>query len=131
MKALAALALFLLPVAPAAAQEASAPAGKQQFLYVLKLAPRLLVDSIWTDFDHAVVAEHFERLERLTEEGTVIQAGRTLSYDPMGLVFFEAAGPDEARRLMEEDPAVKEGVMSAELHPYRVALQRAERTADE
>jgi len=37
---------------------------------------------------------------------------------------LEAESETEARYLMENDPAVKNGIMTAELHPYRIALMR-------
>ncbi len=36
-------------------------------------------------------------------------------------MIFRAAS-DEARRIVEKDPAVERGVMRAELFPYRVAV---------
>ncbi|MCZ7543954.1 MAG: hypothetical protein M5R40_10645 [Anaerolineae bacterium] len=39
-----------------------------------------------------------------------------------GVVIFEAASEAAARAYMESDPAVKNGVMTAELHPMRVSL---------
>lgn len=42
----------------------------------------------------------------------------------MGIVILEVDSEEEARELMENDPAVKEGVMEATLFPYRVALIR-------
>jgi uncharacterized protein YciI len=57
-------------------------------------------------------------------EGVVILAGRTLNGDDstFGIVIFNAGSEEEARRIMESDPAVRQGVMRAELFPYRVAL---------
>ncbi|MEI9864208.1 MAG: hypothetical protein WDN00_06575 [Limisphaerales bacterium] len=37
-------------------------------------------------------------------------------------MIFEAATEPAAVALMQNDPAVKQGVMKAELFPYRVAL---------
>ncbi|HEX5648455.1 MAG TPA: YciI family protein [Steroidobacteraceae bacterium] len=115
--------------APAAVAEAAPGpvAGKlQQFLYVLRLAPRLHDDAAWTDADNAAVSRHFEHLKQATAAGRVILAGRTVEPGDktFGLVIFEAADEGEARRFMESDPAVVAGVMSATLHPYAVALQR-------
>ena len=44
----------------------------------------------------------------------------------MGIVILEVDSEEEARVLMENDPAVKEGIMEAQLFPYRVALIRKE-----
>jgi uncharacterized protein YciI len=97
-----------------------------QFVYVLKLVPRLYDDSNWTQVDENIVDRHFNRLKKYTEEGKVILAGRTLNSGPdtFGLVIFEAASEEEAIDFMKRDPAVEEGVMTAELYPYRVALMR-------
>ena len=42
-----------------------------------------------------------------------------------GLVIFEATDEPAARAFMESDPAVTGKIMTAQLHPYSVALQRA------
>lgn len=111
----------------AAAQEPQKKEEKKQFVYVLKLVPRLLDEKSWTKEDGEAVGRHFRRLQRLHKEGKVILAGRTLNEsDPsqFGVVVFEAASEEEARRLMEEDDAVKEKIMTAQLFPFKVALGR-------
>lgn len=97
---------------------------KQQFIYVLKLIERLYDDDSWTEEDNNIVKEHFEKLQRLNKEGTVILAGRTLNTDAegFGIVILEVSSEDEARKLMNSDPAVRDGIMTAKLYPYRVAL---------
>jgi uncharacterized protein YciI len=77
-----------------------------------------------TPEEAARVSEHFAYLKRLAEEGVVVLAGRTLSADEdnFGIVIFRAADESAARRIMEEDPAVRGGVMRATLFPYRIAL---------
>lgn len=126
LRNLLAAVIATLIVAPAALAQAPAAAGPQQFLYVLKLAPRLHDEAKWTDKDRAATARHFERLKKITAEGSVILAGRTTeSMDKtFGLVVFEAENEAAAKAFMEADPAVMEGVMTATLHPYRVSLQR-------
>ena len=72
-----------------------------------------------TEREVAIVGEHFEYLQKLIAEGVVFMAGRTenIGARTFGLVIFEAA-----IALMQNDPAVKLGVMKAEVFPYRVAL---------
>ena len=41
-----------------------------------------------------------------------------------GNAIFEAEDEATARMIMENDPAVKNGVMTATLYPYKVALMR-------
>lgn len=131
---LATLALPFLPVATRAAAPAEAahhsaaavPTQPSQWLYVLRLVPRLHADDAWTEADQAAVGRHFEHLRQATAAGKVVLAGRTTEAadQTVGLVIFEAADEAEARRFMDSDPAVIAGVMTASLHPYTVALQR-------
>lgn len=110
----------------AAAEPTPAPKPTPQWVYVLKLVPRLHDDKAWSKDDERAVGEHFKRLQKLTAERTVILAGRTTESGDktFGLVVFEAADEAAARALMEADPAVLAGVMTATLHPYAVALLR-------
>lgn len=95
-----------------------------EYLYTLKLIPRLQHNDSWTDQDQKIVQEHFTRLKELTEQGIVILAGRTTREDPtdFGVVIFKAQSDMDAKRIMKQDPAVLQGIMAAELFPYRIAL---------
>jgi len=108
------------------ARQVKRMAKEKQFVYVLRLVPRLFEDSSWTQADEDIVERHFLRLKRFTDEGKVVLAGRTLNdgSKTFGLVIFEAASEEEALEFMKGDPAVEEGVMTAELFPYAVALMR-------
>src|SRR6266540_2410740 len=77
---------------------AQTPEAKpKQFIYVLHLVPRLYSDASWT-----------------SESGD----------KTFGIAIFEAKDEAAARQFMESDPAVVAGLMTAELHPFSVALQR-------
>jgi hypothetical protein len=41
-----------------------------------------------------------------------------------GICIFEAGDESAARMIMEADPAVRLGVMRADLYPYKIALMR-------
>jgi uncharacterized protein YciI len=98
----------------------------QQFVYVLRLVPRLYSAGAWTKEDNEAVQRHFVRLQDAAKQKQVILAGRTLEEGAktIGLVIFEARNEEEATAFMKADPAVMAGVMTAELHPYRVAVSR-------
>lgn len=107
-------------------QEVVTMEKKKQFVYVLKLISRLYDDNSWAVKDEDIVNRHFLRLKKYTEEGKVILAGRTLNEasDSFGLVIFEAESEKEAIEFMNGDPAVEEGIMTAKVYPYSVALMR-------
>ncbi|MGZ8805032.1 MAG: YciI family protein [Microbacterium sp.] len=78
-----------------------------------------------TDEESAVVEEHFHYLQALKAAGILILAGRTqVDEGTFGITIFEAPDEETARAVMETDPAVSAGVMSAELYPYAVAVAR-------
>jgi uncharacterized protein len=95
-----------------------------QFLYTLKLIPELLVEKNWTDRENNMVYEHFKVLQDLLKENKLIMAGKTDNLDAttFGLVILQVDNEETARTIMENDPTVKGGIMTAELYPYSVAL---------
>jgi uncharacterized protein len=74
-----------------------------------------------TPEEQAIVGEHFERLKAMHTAGDLVLAGPCTDA-AFGVVVFRAASLDEARDIMENDPAVKNGIFSAELHEFRVSL---------
>jgi uncharacterized protein len=70
------------------------------------------------------VEEHFEYLKHLTNNGTVLLAGRTTNTDPsnFGIIIFQADSEEAAHTIVSEDPGVKSRMFRAELFPYRMAL---------
>ncbi|MGD8397557.1 MAG: YciI family protein [Anaerolineae bacterium] len=99
---------------------------KSQFIYVFEaVRPELITDpGAWTDEDIRIAEDHVDYLRRATEEGTVIMAGRSLDGKGPALVVFEADSLEDARRFMARDPFVAEGLMRANVHPFRAALLR-------
>jgi uncharacterized protein YciI len=106
--------------------QAPKPEKPKQFIYVLHLVPRLHDDKAWTDEDKAAVERHFNRFKEAVKSGQLILAGRTLETgeQTFGIAIFEATDENAARAFMNADPAVVAGVMTAELHPFGVALER-------
>ena len=115
--------VFVL-VEPLPAQESQSEKPKQ-FIYVLHLVPRLYADASWTDEDRKVLQRHFVRFQEAIKAGKLILAGRTSESGDktLGIAIFEAKDEAAARKFMEEDPAVAGGLMTAELHPFTVALE--------
>jgi uncharacterized protein len=106
---------------------AQTPGAKpKQFIYVLRLVPRLYDDKNWTKEDEMALSRHFARFKHAIETGELILAGRTSEPGDktFGIAIFEASNETAARKFMESDPAVVAGLMTAELHSFSIALQR-------
>jgi uncharacterized protein YciI len=104
----------------------SPEAKPKQFIYVLRLVPRLYSDAAWTQEDKMALDRHFARFQHAVETGELILAGRTREPGDktFGIAIFQAHDEAAARKFMESDPAVIAGLMTAELHPFSVALER-------
>lgn len=94
-----------------------------QYLYRIRPTRLEMVTRCPTDDEVVILSDHFAYLESLTKEGVVLGFRRTQNNDAstFGVVIFRAESEDAARTIMNNDPAVREGVMEADLFPYKVA----------
>ena len=86
--------------------------------------PRQNFAATMTPDEREVWRVHFERLQRLMADGTLILAGPTLGEQNTGIAVIEAPDEVSARRIMEEDPTISSGFARGELRPFRVSLLR-------
>jgi uncharacterized protein YciI len=95
-----------------------------EFLYILRLVRPALLEQGPTEQEAATRQRHVEYVAGLEQSGELILAGRvhTEPDRSFGLVIFRAADMDAARAVMEGDPAVSEGLMTAELFEFPVAF---------
>lgn len=96
----------------------------KQWLYRIQALRLEMLASGGTQQEQAVLAQHFDYLKRLCDEGVVQLAGRTLlaDYHSFGIVIFRAADEEAALEIMRGDPGVRERLFRAELFPWRTAL---------
>ena len=71
-----------------------------------------------------VIEAHFMRFKKDLEQGKVVLAGPCTD-GAFGIVVFYAASDQEAEAYMLADPAVVAGIMTAELHPFRISLMQS------
>lgn len=96
----------------------------EQFITILRPARLEMITEGPTEFEEQTVSQHFNYLKDLTDRGIVRLAGLTLTNDEttFGIVIFLAKDIEGARSVAENDPAVKAGVMKAQVHPFKIAL---------
>ena len=93
-----------------------------QYLYRIQPTRLEMVTNGPTDEERSILLEHFNYLTSLTKQGVVLVFGRTQNKDSstFGIVIFRADSDEAARSIVNNDPAVKRGVVRAELFPYKV-----------
>lgn len=97
---------------------------RPEYLYLIRPTRPEMLSGGMTEAERDTVAAHFEYLKGLADRGVVRIAGRTLGSGDraFGIVVFRAASEAEARRLVDDDPAVRARVMSAELFSFKIAI---------
>lgn len=110
----------LLAQAPRASQRAAAEPMKSWFVRLIP--PRPHFDKDANEAELKVMGAHFVYWKELLDEGICVFGGPVL--DPkgtFGVLAIWAASEEEARTLVEGDPAVKAGIMRFELAEMRIA----------
>lgn len=74
-----------------------------------------------TPAEKAAMGEHFLYAKALFDKGTIIIGGSSTD-GSIGIIVFHAGSSEEARRIFENDPAVKAGIGQSELHPFKIGL---------
>jgi uncharacterized protein YciI len=108
-------------------------ANTRLFLYKIQPVRHDMLTQGPTPEEQETISEHFSYLERLTLEGIVHLAGRTMTedYAGFGIIVFSADSEEAAQTVMLNDPAIRNRVMRAELYPFRISLLGTLRTSDD
>jgi uncharacterized protein YciI len=76
-----------------------------------------------SEADRAIIGRHWNYLQEQFAAGKINVVGRC-EHGEYGLTIVEVPSPEEARQIMQGDPAVAEGLMDAEMHEFRLLLFR-------
>lgn len=97
----------------------------KEYIYILKLIPRLYDDNNWTEEDNLMIDKHYNRIKTDFYNNKIIHVGRTI--DPanggFGLVIYYAENDQKAEEYMLQDPAVEAKIMTATYHEYKVIFE--------
>ena len=102
---------------------ASAQAGnkaednlKPYFFVLLKKGPNRNQDSVTAA---KIQKAHLENINRMAAAGKLNVAGPFLDEGDMrGIFIFDSGNEDEVRKLVENDPAIRAGRLTYEIHPW-------------
>ena len=89
---------------------------KPYFFVLLKKGPNRGQDSVTAA---KIQKAHLENINRMAASGKLNVAGPFLDEGEMrGIFIFDSGNEDEVRKLVENDPAVKAGRLTYEIHPW-------------
>ena len=92
------------------------------FVYVVRMVRPELLEHMSAE-QEAIMEEHFLRLKKGVTDGRVVLAGPCTD-GAFGIVIFQADSQEDAADYASGDPAVESGLMSVELHPFRISLMQ-------
>jgi uncharacterized protein YciI len=94
------------------------------FIYILRPVRLAMLTEGPTDEEQALAGAHWQYSINLLKRGILVFGGRTMVPDNSSFapVVIRAASVEEARAIMEQDPAVAGGVFSGELFPFQPML---------
>jgi uncharacterized protein YciI len=101
--------------APASTPATGEPAANRLFAIELRVGPEW--DTTKSPGDQAFFREHSANLRRLRDAGHLVLGAR---YGEVGLVVLSASSLEDARAMMDADPAIQAGVFAYEAHPLNV-----------
>lgn len=89
---------------------------KPYFLVLLKRGPNRNQDSVTAA---NIQKAHLENINRMAAAGKLNVAGPFLDEGELrGIFIFDSGNEDEVKKLVENDPAVKAGRLTYEIHPW-------------
>jgi len=98
------------------------------FIYELTLFDSYKHRSMWTEREYEIQKAHVAYLDSLEMNGHLTIAGildQNLE-DHTGFVILKTGNHEEALRIVENDPSVMEGMMTARLRPINIYFQSEE-----
>jgi uncharacterized protein YciI len=78
-------------------------------------------DGLTTE-EEATMSAHFSYLQQVHRKGDLLLAG-PCEDAAFSIVVFQATSDEQAAAMMATDPAVRAGIVTAELHRFRISLQ--------
>ena len=97
----------------------------EEYLYLIRASRLEMLTEGPTNRESEILTQHFNHLQDLAQRGVDAFSGRTQTSDEstFGIVVFRASSEAEAIETMNTDPAVREGLMTSELFPFRIAVR--------
>ena len=93
---------------------------KKHFIYIIKPVKENFNET-QTPEDSKIMSDHFMYLKDLMDKGNLVLAAPETSAK-FGIAIFKADSMEHAKELTENDPAVKNNVMKAEIYQIRISL---------
>lgn len=127
IKLLCILTVYIANILSLQSDTKISPQQKKQFIYVLRYTPQFKESLKWTSKEYELAQEHVLYVKGLFDEGRCYMLGRTTNlFDAnlFGIVVVDATNIEEAKSIMQNDPMVKNGIMTGEVNLFSIVFAK-------
>lgn len=71
-----------------------------------------------------MMAPHLEYLKKLLKQGKLVITGPFTDSERGGMFILEVENEEELTTIVNNDPAIRDGIARSEVRPYKIFLQR-------
>jgi len=99
--------------------------ANQTYVYILKYTEEFRKNIQWGSRELGFAQEHVAYIKELAEDNKAYLLGRTTNVydaDMFGVIVFEAASMEEAKKILDDDPLVKNNIMQGTVSPFSIVF---------
>jgi uncharacterized protein YciI len=97
----------------------------QTYIYILKYTEDFKKNIQWNARELGIAQEHVSYIKELADENKAYLLGRTTNIyevDLFGVIVFEASSLEEAKKILQNDPLVKNDIMQGTVSPFSIVF---------
>ena len=99
--------------------------ASQTYIYILKYTDEFRKSIQWNTRELGIAQEHVQYIKELADDNKAYLLGRTSNIydsDLFGVIVFEAASLEEARKILQNDPLVKNDIMQGTVSSFNIVF---------
>ena len=101
--------------------------ANQTYAYILKYTDDFKKNIQWGSRELGFAQEHVSYIRELANENKAYFLGRTTNFydaEMFGIIVFEAASMEEAKKILDDDPLVKNNIMQGTVSPFSIVFAK-------
>ncbi len=101
--------------------------ANQTYIYILKYTDEFRKNIQWGSRELGFAQEHVSYIKELADDNKAYLLGRTTNFydaELFGVIVFEAANIEEAKKILDNDPLVKNNIMQGTVSPFIIVFMK-------
>ena len=101
--------------------------ANRTYIYILKYTEEFRKNIQWGSRELGFAQEHVAYVKELADDNKAYLLGRTTNIydaDMFGVIVFEAATMEEAKKILDDDPLVKNNIMQGTVSLFSIVFSK-------